>query len=223
MNANFLIILIALLVFILPFVFIDAIFTVIVKLGVTPVYAAIIVFAMLVGSLINIPIFRQSVVTSEPRQTYIEWSLTRYWPNFKQPMNECVIAINVGGFIIPVALVIYEVTLISWQRPDLLLALGSAVLFNIALCFQLARPISKVGITLPVIIPGISAALCALLLASEMAPPIAFCAGVLGPVVGADLMNLKYISKTQVGVASIGGAGTFDGIVITGLLAVLLS
>jgi uncharacterized membrane protein len=56
-----------------------------------------------------------------------------------------------------------------------------------------------------------------------MAPPIAFCAGVLGPVVGADLMNLKYISKTQVGVASIGGAGTFDGIVITGLLAVLLS
>lgn len=72
-------------------------------------------------------------------------------------------------------------------------------------------------------IPGFLAAISAMAMAPDMAPPIAFCAGVLGPVIGADLMNLKQIRKTQVGMASIGGPGTFDGIVISGLVAVLLS
>ncbi|MCF8024780.1 MAG: DUF1614 domain-containing protein [Desulfobacteraceae bacterium] len=51
----------------------------------------------------------------------------------------------------------------------------------------------------------------------------AFCAGVLGPLIGADLLHLKEIGKLNTGVASIGGAGTFDGIVLSGLLATLLA
>lgn len=128
-----------------------------------------------------------------------------------------------GGFVLPILLVCYEIVLIAWHRPALLLALGAAVLINIALCYHLARPIPQIGITLPALIPGLVAAISALALAPDMAPPIAFCAGVLGPVIGADLMNLKQIRLTQVGMASIGGAGTFDGIVISGLIAVLLS
>jgi uncharacterized membrane protein len=101
--------------------------------------------------------------------------------------------------------------------------MGIAVLLNIMLCYLLAKPVPQVGLTLPVFIPDLAAAVSALLLAPDMAASVAFCAGILGPVVEADILNLKQVSKTHVGMASIGGAGTFDCIVISGLLAVLFS
>jgi uncharacterized membrane protein len=55
------------------------------------------------------------------------------------------------------------------------------------------------------------------------APPLAYVAGSLGTLIGADLLNLGLIQGLGAPVASIGGAGTFDGIFITGILAVLLS
>jgi len=42
-------------------------------------------------------------------------------------------------------------------------------------------------------------------------------------LIGADLLNLGQIQGLGAPVASIGGAGTFDGIFITGILAVLLA
>ena len=41
--------------------------------------------------------------------------------------------------------------------------------------------------------------------------------------VGADILNLKKIGNQGVPVASIGGAGTFDGIFLNGIFAVLLA
>ena len=46
---------------------------------------------------------------------------------------------------------------------------------------------------------------------------------ILGPLIGADLLRLKQIIALSSGNASIGGAGTFDGIVISGFIALLLS
>ena len=57
----------------------------------------------------------------------------------------------------------------------------------------------------------------------DFAPPIAFIAGVLGPLIGADLMHLRDIKRIATGIASIGGAGTFDGIVLSGLMAAFLA
>jgi uncharacterized membrane protein len=45
----------------------------------------------------------------------------------------------------------------------------------------------------------------------------------LGTLIGADLMNLGHLHGLAAPVASIGGAGTFDGIFLTGILAVLLA
>ncbi|MFQ3237541.1 MAG: putative membrane protein [Paraglaciecola sp.] len=216
-------ILILLLIFLLPLMFMDVMFIALGKLGIDPTLAPFIIFVMLFGSLVNIPIVRESIIKPVLRCPPNILRFERYWPNRKQHTTECIIAINVGGFVIPMLLVIYEISLIWEQQPSLLLPMGAAVLLNIVLCYLLAQPVPKVGVTLPVFIPGSVAALSALLLAPDMAAPVAFCAGVLGPVVGADLLNLKLVSKTQVGMASIGGAGTFDGIVISGLLAVLLS
>ncbi|MEW6280875.1 MAG: DUF1614 domain-containing protein, partial [Candidatus Eremiobacterota bacterium] len=68
----------------------------------------------------------------------------------------------------------------------------------------------------------VTAALLALAVAGDAAPSAAFSAGVLGVILGADLLRLRALLATGLQMVSIGGAGTFDGILITGLLSVLL-
>ncbi len=48
-------------------------------------------------------------------------------------------------------------------------------------------------------------------------------AGTFGTLVGADLLNMPRVRRLQAPVVSIGGAGTFDGVFLTGLVAVLLA
>jgi uncharacterized membrane protein len=45
---------------------------------------------------------------------------------------------------------------------------------------------------------------------------------VLGTLIGADITNLHRIPRLGAKIASIGGAGTFDGVFLSGILAVLL-
>jgi uncharacterized membrane protein len=45
----------------------------------------------------------------------------------------------------------------------------------------------------------------------------------MGILVGADILKLNEIGKLGAPVASIGGAGTFDAIFLSGIIAVLLS
>jgi uncharacterized membrane protein len=52
---------------------------------------------------------------------------------------------------------------------------------------------------------------------------VAFIAGLFGPLIGAELMHLREIKETAGGVASIGGTGTFDGIVLSGIMAAYLA
>lgn len=207
----------------LPWLFLDLILIALMKLGIAPLMAPLIVFVMFVGSLINIPVLREPIPTQLRHHPLSIWGLERYWPKMQQEVQERIIAINVGGFLVPILLVGYEILLIGWQYQEVLFPLTIAVLVNVLACYLLAQPVPQIGITLPALLPGMIAAISALLLAPNLAPPVAFCAGVLGPVIGADLMYLKKIRETQVAMASIGGAGTFDGIVISGLLAVLLA
>jgi uncharacterized membrane protein len=96
-------------------------------------------------------------------------------------------------------------------------------LANIFVCFRLAWPIPNVGVALPSLIPALVSALLALLLAPDQAPPVAFIAGVAGPLIGADLLHLRNIQDIPSGMLSIGGAGTFDGIVLSGIVAAHLA
>jgi uncharacterized membrane protein len=52
---------------------------------------------------------------------------------------------------------------------------------------------------------------------------VAFVAGTLGPLVGADLLHLRQIERMDTGILSIGRAGTFDGILLSGIVALYLS
>jgi uncharacterized membrane protein len=86
-----------------------------------------------------------------------------------------------------------------------------------------ATPVPELGIAVPVFAPAVTTAIVSLILSREYAPPLAYICGSLGTLIGADLLNLGKVGGLGAPVASIGGAGTFDGIFLTGILAVLLA
>lgn len=131
-------------------------------------------------------------------------------------LSSTVIAVNVGGAIIPTLLSIYLIVRNGFYG---LAAAGIAIVAIV--CHLLAQPVRGLGIAEPVFIPPIITAVVAIMLSRRYAAPLAYVSGSLGTLIGADLLNLGRIQGLGAPVASIGGAGTFDGIFVTGLLAVI--
>jgi len=56
-----------------------------------------------------------------------------------------------------------------------------------------------------------------------LVPAVSYLSSVLGSLIGADLLHLKDLERTNPPLLSIGGAGTFDGIFTSGLLSLFFS
>lgn len=123
--------------------------------------------------------------------------------------------------MIPVGIALYQLAYLVPLGADAIWAVATTV--NTVVTYFVATPVPNVGIVMPGFVAPLTAVLSALILAPDHAPPVAFVAGVIGPLVGADLLHIDDFIKTPVGVASIGGAGTFDGIVLSGILAAYLA
>ena len=106
---------------------------------------------------------------------------------------------NVGGCLIPVGLVVYEIIQLATFNPPALFAVAVGCVVNSLVCYFIARPVTGIGIVMPGVISPIIAASVALLLAPDVAAPVAFAIGVIGPLVGADLMHLKDIEASEIG------------------------
>ena len=139
----------------------------------------------------------------------------RYVVPFVAQWPGTLIAVNVGGAVIPTMMLLAKNRL--WVKAALPTAAVAAV------CYWLSRPIPGLGIAEPVFVPSVTAAIVALLLSREQAAPLAYIGGSLGTLIGADLLNLGSIRGLGAPVASIGGAGTFDGIFLIGIVAVLIA
>jgi uncharacterized membrane protein len=98
--------------------------------------------------------------------------------------------------------------------------LGAAIVAVVAHAF--ARVVPGVGIAISMFIPPLTAALVGLVLSWRRAPPVAYVAGSMGTLIGADLLNLGRVAELGAPVLSIGGAGTFDGVFLTGIIAGLI-
>jgi uncharacterized membrane protein len=172
----------------------------------------------LLGSAINIPITR---IHSGPRYSkrFVDFFGMRYVIPAFPHHADTIIAINVGGAIVPTCISLY--LLVSTPGLFLPALLGIAIVSFIAQ--RLARPVPGVGIAIPLFIPPLVAAATGLILAPSHAAALAYVAGTLGCLIGADLLNLNQVAGLGVPIASIGGAGTFDGIFFTGIVAVLLT
>lgn len=212
-----------LLLILFPLVFGQLFGTALLKLRLSPGFALLAMAAILIGSAINIPlktIVRPDAVVVRP------WSMFDFlgwWPRHERVQNKTIIAVNVGGCLVPILLALYETLFVINAGWNAFLALMVAIAINVAVCYMIARPVPGIGIAMPAFVPPLVAVLSALLLAPEERVPVAFVAGVLGPLIGADLLNLKQIPRIATGMASIGGAGTFDGIVLSGILAAYLA
>jgi uncharacterized membrane protein len=211
------------LLILLPFVFGEVMAGSLEKLHLRPADAVFLTLAIFAGSVFNIPVKRihhDRPVATHPLAVF---GLHGALPGLGGMSRETIIAVNLGGCVIPTALAIYETLNIAALGPRPIVGLAAACVVNVALCWRIARPVAGVGILMPGLVPALAAAGTALLLAPGDAAPVAFVAGVLGPLIGADLLHLKEIEQSAVGVASIGGAGTFDGIVLSGIIAAYLA
>jgi len=153
----------------LPLFLADIMLTALARLGLSPMASMWAALGIFLGGMINIPI-RQI-----PRTEVLEspafgmFGFERMFPQRVRRTPYTVIAVNLGGCVVPVMIVAYELIRISiYSLADLFLTL-LAVAINVAACYH------------------------------------------------------KEIQSINTSVASIGGAGTFDGIVISGLLATLLA
>ena len=187
------------------------------SLGVSSGTALLLLFASLVGSYFNIPLFQlapERVVSNEVREFFgMYYVIPRVtdWGGTE-------IAVNVGGAVIPTLMSIYLLFKHQlWLRGAIATAVVAAVLHF------LASPVPGVGIAIPIFWPAVITAVVALVLARDHAAPLAYIAGSMGTLIGADLTNFDQVRGLGAPVASIGGAGTFDGIFLIGILAVLLA
>ena len=186
------------------------------KLGISPRYVYALLFLSLFGSYVNIPVARLSDGPVEKEQTV--WANGVLWVVPPAEREETVIAVNLGGALIPTILSVY---LVIRNRLWLQALIGIAVVTIVV--HWLAKPVRGVGITVPTFIPPIIAVGVAMLLSWRRAAPLAYICGTLGTLLGADVSNLGVIRELHAPVASIGGAGTFDGVFLTGIIAVLLA
>ena len=187
------------------------------RLGVGPGVALLLLFGSLVGSYFNIPI---TVLPGHPVRSgeIVDFFGMRYVVPVVVSWPGTVVAVNVGGAVIPTLMSAYLVI-----RYQLWFKAALAVVVIAFVIHAMATPVAGLGIAVPVFVPVVTTAILAFILSREYAAPLAYIGGSLGTLIGADLLNLDKISGLGAPVASIGGAGTFDGIFLTGILAVLFA
>ena len=204
-----------------PFIWIaialDVVEVAVAKLGFSPGVAFLLFAAVLLGSIINIPLYKvESNVTIVPDFRDI-W-LQQFWGiPLHKIKQKTVVALNVGGGLIPIILAIYELI-----RSDTVAIIVVTAIVTLVSYFS-AQIVPGIGIQMNALIPPLTAAISAVLIAEPLAPPVAFAGGILGTLIGADLLHLKEVERMTPGVLSIGGAGVFDGIALCGLFALLLT
>ncbi len=187
------------------------------RIGIPPRYVLAVLLCTLLGSAINIPVAElqpETMVTNH----VVDFFGVRYVIPVIRESPGTIIAVNVGGGVVPTIVSLY----LLMRNRFYVRGIGAVAIVALVV-HQLAYPVRGMGIGVPMFLPPLVAALAAMALSWKNAPPLAYVAGSLGTLIGADLLNLDKIQGLGAPIASIGGAGTFDGIFLAGVLAVLLS
>lgn len=214
-----------LLLAVVSFLFLDLAKTAFTKIGFSWSQALFVLLASLLGSSINFPLTRLQCREPMAREGYVRAFGIYYRVPLIDVVNcRTILAVNLGGAIIPSMI---SMALI-YRFPESLSYALMAIIFVALLTNRVARPVKGLGIVTPALFPPLSAALSAIILVYLAGAPhdliflLAYVSGTLGTLFGADIMNLNKIRDLGAPVASIGGAGTFDGVFLSGLIAVLL-
>ena len=195
------------------------------KIGFSWNDAFILLLASLIGSGINIPLRTLETETPIENSKYVKIFGVSYRVPFKEThKTKTTVAINVGGALIPTFVSVYLLGLFPGSAIYVLYATLMVAMITKAV----ARPVKGVGIVSPALLPPVAAALSSILIVyitgiqHDLIFAVAYISGTLGTLIGADLLNMRAITKLGAPVVSIGGAGTFDGVFLAGVIAVLL-
>jgi len=186
------------------------------KLDLSTDSAYLLFITILAGSLINLPLF--SMKSEPPNLEEIPPQLRELYRSMPYTGKTLVMA-NVGGCVVPAAFCLYLLA----HHPLNIFYVVLAVAAVTVLSFKASRSVPGIGLGMPILLAPVLAALVSVALDPANAAPMAFISGTLGVLIGADLLHLNDIRKMGTPFASIGGAGSFDGIFISGIVAVLLA
>jgi len=205
--------------------FLDLARTAFTRIGFTWSDALMVLLLSLLGSGINIPVKNMECSTPMITERYVRAFGIAYRVPVVENVNcSTLLAVNVGGAVIPIVIS----ALLLYKFPAALSYAIAGILFVALITNRVARPVRGLGIVTPALLPPLVAALGAMFLVYFLNAPhqfiflIAYVGGTLGTLIGADILNLNRIKDMGAPIASIGGAGTFDGIFLSGLIAVLL-
>jgi uncharacterized membrane protein len=147
------------------------------------------------------------------------YGLTYRVPVTARARISTLVTVNVGGAVVPILVSAY---LLITNSSLAGYALVGVVVTSI-LVHLMARKVKGQGIETPAFLPPLAAAIIALLIHPGAGVAIiAYVSGSMGALIGADLSNLGSITDLGAPVVSIGGAGTFDGVFLTGIIAVII-
>src|SRR6201996_4320205 len=143
------------------------------KLGVGPGAALLLLFGSLIGSYFNIPV---TVLPGAVKSgQVVDFFGMRYVVPMVQQWPGTVLAVNVGGAVIPTLMSSYLVLRYQlWMRATIAVV---AIAFTI---HSMATPVHGLGIAVPGFEPVVSTAILAFLLSLEYAAPLAYIGGSMG-------------------------------------------
>lgn len=188
------------------------------RLGLSANAAFLLLLCSLLGSAFNVPLYKVRAQSPPEDGPMLRWRGLLGLPPIRFT-GYTTIAINLGGCVIPAGFSLY----LLMRTPGLLPDASLATALVAGLSYAVSRPVSGLGVTMPMLAAPAAAAIISILLNAEHSAPLAYICGTLGVLIGADILRLKSIGKMGAPVASIGGAGTFDGIFLSGIVAVLLA
>jgi len=196
------------------------------RLGFSWISALALVFFMVFGSFVNIPMYRIRRDIVQVYQNEIS-DFDVCVPCASKSVWETIVSINLGGAVIPICVSLY-------MMYGAIMIIGTSLVFTVMIAialvgiiaFILTRLVTGCGIQVPLLIPGLTAILAGLLLTGGTglsAAVTAFVGGTTGVLLGANIANLYRIKNLEVPSVSFGGAGTFGSIFICCILPALIA
>lgn len=227
----YLLLLIVMLIIFVPLIFFLIGDLLVSALGIPAQWVGGFFIVSLFGSFVNIP-----VATLESRVPMVRvrevsaFGVTWQIPSVGLGVTRTHVTINLGGAALPVVVSSYLLgmpLMPALSNPvNEYLAIATVLLIVTVAVNRSANVISGLGIATPAMVPPLVTVLATLLVdyISPIHSPaqVAYIGGTLGTLIGADLLNLHRIRDLGAPVVSMGGAGTFDGVYLTGLVSVLL-
>jgi uncharacterized membrane protein len=219
------ILIVALIIFVIPLLILGIIGAAFARLGFSWITALAVILLMLLGSGVNLPIYkikRDTIRLSEINSNVFdigEQSGSHAW--------ETIVSLNLGGAIFPLAIstyLIYRAGMIVGSQ--LVISVCAGVIAVSVITFVATRSFPRVGLRVPLLMPALTALLVSILLNGGVgltAAVPAFVSGVVGTLLGGNIAHLLKVRDLDIDEISIGGGGTFAAIFICCILPTLIA